>query len=188
MFGPVVWAPVETRLREHAVAERARLDAAKAAGEPLERPQVLLVDDMPMYGRDTDGTTRMRRDNRLLILTVAEVAWGPPDPFDTTSRPVPTAQLRLVRAFAKANTPAWRLVFDELGYAPDFIVSDAGTARGLLAVHYPIAVFVPSAGTRPCHPAGPARGPGGALPRQRRQTPDRIWTRTFARCAAAPQH
>lgn len=28
----------------------------------------------------------------------------------------------------KANTPAWRLVFDELGYAPDFIVADAATS------------------------------------------------------------
>jgi hypothetical protein len=28
----------------------------------------------------------------------------------------------------KANSPAWRLVFDELGYAPDFVVSDASTA------------------------------------------------------------
>ena len=32
---------------------------------------------------------------------------------------------------AKSNTPAWRLVFDELGYAPDFIVADAGT--GIIA-------------------------------------------------------
>lgn len=27
----------------------------------------------------------------------------------------------------KSNTPAWRLVFDELGYDPEYVVADAGT-------------------------------------------------------------
>ena len=31
---------------------------------------------------------------------------------------------------AKSNGRAWRLLFDELGYAPDFIVADAGTGIG----------------------------------------------------------
>jgi hypothetical protein len=30
-----------------------------------------------------------------------------------------------VRAMPKSNAPSWRLLFDELGYAPDFVVADA---------------------------------------------------------------
>ena len=56
-------------------------------------------------------------------------------------------RLRLVRAMPKSNAPAWRLVLDELGYDPDFVVADAGTGIGrAVAAHFDPArtVFVPS--------------------------------------------
>jgi hypothetical protein len=144
-FGPVLWQPIETQLRERAMTERARLDALKEAGEPLVRPQVLLIDDMPVYGRDDEGIGRTRRDKGYFLLSVAEVSWDDPDLWDSLSLPIPSTELRLVRAFPKSNGPAWRLVFDELGYAPDFVVADAGTGQyAAVQTHYPDAVFVPS--------------------------------------------
>lgn len=144
-FGPVIWEPIEDQLRQRALAERARLDALRTAGQPLVRPQVLLIDDMPVYGRDDEGIGRTRRDKGYFLLSVAEVTWGAADPWDTLALPVPTTELRLVRAFPKSNGPAWRLVFDELGYEPDFVVADAGTGQyAAVQTHYPNAVFVPS--------------------------------------------
>ena len=67
------------------------------------------------------------------------------DPFALPM--APRIALRLVRAMPKANTPAWRLVFDELGYHPDFIVADAATSiASAIREHYDPARtrFVPS--------------------------------------------
>lgn len=132
-FSPVIYEPVERRLRQRALAERVRLDERDAAGLPLERPQVLLIDDMPVYGRDLDGG-KARRDAGFYVLAAAEVRWASTDPF---SGPDVVTELRLLRSYAKSNTAAWRLMFDELGYRPDFVVADAG--RGLNAaidVHF----------------------------------------------------
>lgn len=119
-LGPVVFEHVERQLRDRALAERARLDALLAAGQPLDRPQVLLLDDVPVYGRRLDRAAR--RDDGFFLLVAAEQLTA----ADGVSRP----RLRLVRAMAKSNTAAWRLLFDELGYAPDVIVADAGTGIG----------------------------------------------------------
>ena len=161
-FGPVVWAPVEQRLREQALALRAANDALLAAGKPVTLPQVLLLDDVPVYSRDA-RTGRSRRDAGFYLLVAAEVTWEPqpeaepqadssshphpwPDEAEPPPPPKPVVQLRLVRAMAKSNTPAWRLLFDELGYRPDYVVGDAGS--GLMAAvraHYAgtDTVFVP---------------------------------------------
>jgi hypothetical protein len=146
-FAPVVYADVEQRLRAAALAERARLDALLAAGQPVDTPQVLLLDDVPAYGRDADGSGKARRDAGFYVLVAAEVRWEPADAFDTWAWPVPRVQLRLVRAMAKSNAHAWRLCFDELGYHPDYVVADAAT--GILAAvdaHFDPARtrFVPS--------------------------------------------
>lgn len=113
--------PVAERLRRAALVERARLDLLIADGEPLVRPQVWLLDDVPVYGRDLDSGVK-RRDAGFFVLVVAEVLWD---------QPGPVSKLRLVRAMAKSNQAAWRLCFDELGYAPDFVVADAGTGLNL---------------------------------------------------------
>jgi hypothetical protein len=127
-FGPVVYGEVDMRLRAHALEERARLDALIDAGQPLERPQVVLLDEVPVYGRTLERRKRSRRDDGFWLLVLAEMRW-PPTSDDPFALPIaPRIALRLVRAMPKANTPAWRLVFDELGYDPDFIVADAATS------------------------------------------------------------
>lgn len=146
-FAPVIFEPIDQRLRAAALAERARLDALLEAGEPLERPQVLLLDDVPVHGR-AYGQQRARRDDGFYILVAAEVTWGDSDPLDdafAVVRPVP--RLRLVRAMAKSNHLAWRLLFDELGYHPDFVVADAGTGIGkAIETHFDpdVTRFMPS--------------------------------------------
>ena len=120
-FAPVIWEPVETRLRARAFAERARLDAVIDAGEPLDRPQVILIDDVPIYGQDPDRPGHQRRDAGFYVLVIAEIAWTAGERQQ---------ELRLVRAMPKSNAESWRLCFDELGYDPDFIVADAGTGIG----------------------------------------------------------
>ncbi|MDO8120340.1 hypothetical protein Q6346_03315 [Isoptericola sp. b490] len=144
-FGPVVFAPVEAGLRERALAERTRLDELRAAGQPVERPQVLVLDDVPVYGRD-QRTGKARRDDGFYLLAAAEVIWGPPPqtPFEF---PAASLRLRAVRAMPKSNAACWRQVFAELGYEPDFVVADAGTgiARAI-GEHFDPSrtVFVPS--------------------------------------------
>ncbi|WP_100499137.1 hypothetical protein [Geodermatophilus chilensis] len=146
-FSPVIYEPVEQRLRAQALADRTRLDALRAAGRPLVRPQVLLLDDVPVYGRDRG---RSRRDEGFFLLAAAEVVWKdePADPFvlpaGTDERDL---KLRLVQAMPKSTAAAWRLLFDELGYHPDFVVADAATGIGrAIEEHFDPArtVFVPS--------------------------------------------
>ena len=143
-FGPVVWEPVEARLREQALAERARLDALLAAGEPLVRPQVLLLDDVPVYGRSGGG--RSRRDEGFFLLVAAELVSRTDLPATERGPPSQT-RLRLVRAMPKSNAAGWRLLLDELGYTPDFVVADAGTgiARAIEEHYDPVrTTFIPS--------------------------------------------
>ncbi|GAB3989470.1 hypothetical protein [Nocardioides marmoraquaticus] len=143
-FSPVIYEPVATRLREAAVADRARLDELAAAGASRVNPQVLLLDDIPVYGRAGGG--KSRRDEGFFLLVAAEVEWGPEPatPFEFADRKL---RLRLVRAMPKSNAAGWRLVLDELGYDPDFVVADAGTgiARAIESHYDPTrTVFVPS--------------------------------------------
>ena len=140
-FGPVIYAEVDARLRAHALAERARLDALVDAGRPLDRPldrpQVVMLDEVPVYGRTLERRKRYRRDDGFWLLVLAEMRWPPAsnDPFALPT--APRIALRIVRAMPKANTPAWRLVFDELGYHPDFIVADAATSiASAIREHY----------------------------------------------------
>ena len=130
-FSPVIYGPIEQELRASALAKRAEIDKLKTRGEIIDRPQVVLVDDVPVWGRDLDRKKRMRRDAGYHILVLAELHWLDEeleDPFSVVDPPV--VKLRLVRAMAKTNTLSWRLMFDELGYAPDFVVADAGTGIG----------------------------------------------------------
>jgi len=145
-FSRVIYEPVEEQLRADAMTERQRLDELVETGVVLDRPQVILVDDVPVYGRDLDRKTRTRRDAGYFVLVVAELHW--PDPTRKRGRLAdPTIRLRLVRAMAKSNTASWRIVFDELGYHPDFVVADAGTGiAGAIEQHFdpPRTKFIPS--------------------------------------------
>lgn len=143
-FAPVMWQPIDDRLRAAAIAERSRLDAAFDADEPLAQPQVWILDDVPVWGKENRSK---RRDGGFHLLVIGEVAWEPPARDDDPRYPVARTRLRLVRAMAKSNHLAWRLCFDELGYKPDFVVADAGT--GILsavnsAFTPPQTRFVPS--------------------------------------------
>ncbi|MGZ4647412.1 MAG: hypothetical protein ACXVYC_14000 [Blastococcus sp.] len=145
-FAPVVFEDVEGRLRAQAAEETARLDPQRAVGGPLDRPQVLLLDDIPVYGRNRATGGVARRDDGFFLLVAGEVTWGAPPP-DPMTRPDRSLRLRVVRAMPKSNAPAWRLLLDELGYAPDFVVADAGTgiARAVESHYDPSrTTFVPS--------------------------------------------
>lgn len=125
-FAPVIFESVDRRLRAKALADRQRLDVTSALGCPAVRPQVWLLDEVPVYGRELDQirSSRTRRDTGYSILVAAEVHWTDGDE-ESEFWPVATEQLRLVRAFPNGSSLAWRILFDELGYTPDFIVADA---------------------------------------------------------------
>jgi hypothetical protein len=147
VFSPVVFAPIEERLRSQALAAVEANAALRAAGEPVTAPSVWLLDDVPVYGRDADGSGRSRRDAGFYLLVLAEVIWEPGDPWAVPPLPEGRPRLRLVRAMPKSNAAAWRLVFDEAGYVPDYVVCDAGTGiRAGVEAHFDPAVtkFVPS--------------------------------------------
>lgn len=125
-YSPVLWDHIDGKLRaaaQEAVRERER---RLLAGEPNPTPLTVLIDDIPINARfvDENGKRVSRRDYFVLVL--AEVRWdtAPDERVDRRLR------LRLVRAFPTNDHHAWKLLFDELDYTPDFIVADAGT--GLL--------------------------------------------------------
>ncbi|MDA8203179.1 MAG: hypothetical protein M0Z49_10520, partial [Chloroflexi bacterium] len=126
-FAPVVWAPVEARLRQRAASMR-------EAGQPL----VWILDELPIYGRDAAGNAK--KSGGYAILVLAELDWTDPA--------VPGAtKLRLVRAMPALNGTAWRLAFAEMGYVPDMILSDASTSIiSGVSRHFgtPGPLFVPS--------------------------------------------
>lgn len=130
-FSPVIYGPIDLELRTKALAKRAEIDRMKARGELVDRPQVVLVDEVPVWGRDLNRKKKMRRDAGYYVLALAELYWPDEevnDPFLVVAPPV--VKLRLVRAMANTTAVSWRLIFDELGYAPDYIVADAGTGIG----------------------------------------------------------
>lgn len=138
VFGPVIWAPIKERLLAHGQAERTRINADLAAGRPGRDPIVWLLDDVPVYARDKSGRSRVHGGYNVLV--VAEMRWSPGSDA-SASKPV----LRLARAMPSNNTHAWRLVFDELGYAPDFVFADAapGPVNALAAAFSGSVPFIP---------------------------------------------
>ena len=148
-FGPVVYGEVDAQLRSNALAERARLDALLEAGQTLDRPQVVLIDEVPVYGRTLERRKRSRRDDGFWLLVLAEMRWPPAsdDPFAMPS--APRIALRLVRAMPKANTPAWRLVLRRARLPPGLHrrrrrdqhrLGDPGALRPVEDPVHPVAV------------------------------------------------
>lgn len=144
VFGPVLFAAVDARLRAQALAERARLDAMLAAGADLDLPQVVVIDDVPVNARVKDPATGVRHSQRLyFVLVLAEVHWlrDPASPGGVR----PDLRLRLARAFANNGHLAWKLLFSELGYTPDFVLADAGTGLvKAVSQFWPTTRFLPS--------------------------------------------
>ena len=106
-FAPVLWERTERELRERAVLNRTL------------GPAVWVIDDIPVYAIDETG--KRRKTDGYSVFCLAELDWSDPE--------VPgKGKLRLVRALPKSTSVAWRLVFDEMGYRPDIIVSDAASS------------------------------------------------------------
>lgn len=140
-YSPVLWEPLHARLLSEATAaaEERQTDASSQAGR---RPMVVVIDDVPVNARfvDEDGANVSRRDYFVLVL--AEVLWS----AAAGGRTERSLRLRLVRAYPSNDHHAWKLLFDELGYEPDFIIADAGT--GLLKAvgdyYGPSTALIPS--------------------------------------------
>ena len=105
VFSPVLWAPFDAERREKALARRAN-------GEPL----VVVIDDTPIFAKQ--GSIGGGKQ-RFSLLALAEVDLSLPESRQTS--------IRLLRAFATHDEPAYLLLLDELGYVPDFVISDAGS-------------------------------------------------------------
>lgn len=126
-FGPVVWQATERRLRE-------RAEANAATG----LPRVWLIDDVPVYALDPSG--KRKKADGYSVLVLAELDW-------TEAANPGAAKLRLARALPKSTSVAWRLLFAEVGYVPDIVVSDAATPIiAAVGRHFapPGPLFVPS--------------------------------------------
>ena len=125
-FSPVLWARVEADLVARNGRDNEERERLALAGTQNPEPMMVLIDDVPINARfvDEDGANISRRD--YFVLVVAEVAWGAAVGATTVRQ----LRLRLVRAYPTNDHHAWKLLFDELGYTPDFILADAG--KGLM--------------------------------------------------------
>jgi hypothetical protein len=106
-FAPVVWAETERRLR-------LRAEQMARQGDVL----VWILDEKPVHATDEAG--KRKKTDGWSLHVLAELDWTDTDVPGRT-------RLRLVRALPKSTSTAWRLLFDEVGYRPDIIVSDGGT-------------------------------------------------------------
>lgn len=153
MYAPVLWQPLHERLREEEHTEhhrRALMNEEERAADG--RPQVLLLDDIPINTKAAfEGSLTPRASRDYFILCAATIHWParvagqqPPSADDRYTR------LRLLRAYPSNESGAWRLLFQELGYEPgvrepEFILSDAGTGlRRGISDFFSTATFVPS--------------------------------------------
>lgn len=123
-YAPLLYGEVTERIRAREADARATNDAqlADSPDEPLLTPLTYVLDELPVYIRST--TDRVRRSYSLLVVT--EVAW---EPRRTSNDPVRHHnRLRLARVYPRSDATAWRLVLDELGVRPDFVIADAADA------------------------------------------------------------
>ncbi len=145
IYSPVLWDYVEPQLRARtaaAVKERERLLLAKA---PNPEPLALLIDDIPIHATFTDEDSRRVTRRDYFILIAAEVRWGDviEEWGELREREL---RLRLARAYPTNDHHAWKLLFDELGYTPDFVIADAGTGliKGVEEYYKGAVTFIPS--------------------------------------------
>jgi hypothetical protein len=141
-YGPVLWDHLDTQLRRSTTEAVARRDELRGAGTPDPEPLVVLVDDVPFYAAGADDTGAYVARREYFVLTAAEIQWGL-SPRASIERRI---RLRLARAMPASDRHCWKLLFDELGYTPDVIVSDAGKGilKGVDEYYAGQVVFVPS--------------------------------------------
>lgn len=121
VFSPVLWNPWHENLVEQSIEHRRKLDARRAKGLDVPRPQVLLLDAKTVYDKARDGA---KPTHRFHILIAAEVLWRQENKSKRWFRDI---RLRLARALPTNDHHAWKLLLDELGYEPEYVVSDGGT-------------------------------------------------------------
>lgn len=128
-YAPLLWRDVDKQMRDRDQAQRAANDELLAAspGAALAAPVTWLLDEQPVIlsGRRRGAERRLER-NQWNVLVVVEVRWHWGD--DPKSFPDREYRLRLARAYPRANEQAWRLVLDELGVRPDFVIADNAPA------------------------------------------------------------
>ena len=113
-------------------------DAALAANPNavLASPVVYILDEQPVTVHRRRSTRSSHQRNSWSVLVVVELIWHhkkrtePVDEEHPAKVEMPTreARLRMVRAYPGGSELAWRLVLDEVGTRPDFIVSDCSVA------------------------------------------------------------
>lgn len=146
-YAPLLWRGVEQQMRERDQRQRAANDEklGLSPDAALATPVTWLLDEQPVILSRRRGRERRLERLQWSLLVAVEVRWHPaPDPMSFPGREY---RLRLARAYPRANEQAWRLVLDELGVRPDFIVADnAGAISNAVSSHYgPDAVgLVPS--------------------------------------------
>ncbi|HTU36573.1 MAG TPA: hypothetical protein VMF35_01075 [Acidimicrobiales bacterium] len=135
VYSPVLYAHVEQQMRGRAMKAAKTQELQRERGEDVT-PRVIVIDDLPVYASGTrqDGSRTAKRD--YFVLALAE----------TFGREAPGLRLRILRAVPAAEHYAWKLVFDELGYTPDFIVADAATGivKAVNEYYRGAVTFVPS--------------------------------------------
>jgi hypothetical protein len=123
-YSPVLWEYVETRLRAQAAEAVAERDRLAAAGVTNSQPLTLVIDDQPVFSKAVAETGRRVGRPSWFVLIAAQVRWlSRPGEIHRDQR------LRLVRALPSNDHTAWKLVFDELDYTPDFVISDGDDAQ-----------------------------------------------------------
>ena len=102
----------------------------------LASPVVYILDEQPVTVHRRRSTRSSHQRNSWSVLVVVELVWHhkkqtePVDDEHPAKVEMPTreARLRMVRAYPAGSALAWRLVLDEVGTRPDFIVSDCSPA------------------------------------------------------------
>lgn len=140
-YSPLLWEHTNKRLTAREAALRSANDAI-LTGNPdavLANPLCWVLDELPVVVHRKKSDATRYEQTRWHMLVVSEVRWEhrPSDtPFDLP--PMREPVLRMVRAYPGASEEAWRLVLDELGVRPDFIISDFSAAiRNAIAATYP---------------------------------------------------
>lgn len=129
-YSPLLFARAQADVTKREQALRAANDAelAKNPDAILNKPIVYVLDELPVVvsrRRHNDPKKRTQQNNWYLLVVI-ELIWHPTDdPMAATPK---ESRLRLVRAYPRASAQTWRLVLDEIGTRPDYIVADTGSA------------------------------------------------------------
>lgn len=110
LFAPVLWEP----WARQRIAEVERVLELPARQRPAS---LVVIDDIPVFRTQK---VRGRAEQKFAVLAAFEV-------FVPREQRPAEHRLRLLRAFPRHDGSAYRLLLNELGYTPDFVLSDGAT-------------------------------------------------------------